>query len=520
MRHRERLVACFLIVAMSAFAASTSGQNSTPLKPHRGPSSEALPGTSARENPAASGPAALGSLASVDSVIGAYMSTQHIPGLAACIIKGNRVAWQGYYGYANLERNLPVTANTMFMLASISKTIMVTALMQLYEQGRFTLEDSINAYLPFPVRNPTYPGIPITFKMLLTHTSSIRDNWFILDALYAPGDPTIPLGNFLGRYLTPGGPYYNAQNNFFTNRPGTFWDYSNIGAALAGYLVEVISGVPFDQYCKDHIFTPLQMTNTAWFLRDLDTSLVAHPYEFPSGSYVDQGLYGYPDYPDGSLRTTVPSLARFLLAHMNGGAYEGTRILDSSSVRMMRTVYVPTVSHAPDAQWGLIWYTRSAINGSVLWGHSGGDAGVMTAMFFSGSDSIGVIMLTNGPYGLDWKAGVRFLMSVADTLAVDTLASAVDGAVAEMPGQYQLLQNYPNPFNPTTVLRYEVPVAGDVRLAVFDMLGREVAVLVNERKTPGSYSVIFDASGLSSGVYFCRLRGYDVVQSRRMMLVR
>jgi glucuronoarabinoxylan endo-1,4-beta-xylanase len=92
--------------------------------------------------------------------------------------------------------------------------------------------------------------------------------------------------------------------------------------------------------------------------------------------------------------------------------------------------------------------------------------------------------------------------------------------VAEMPGQYQLLQNYPNPFNPTTVLRYEVPVAGDVRLAVFDMLGREVAVLVNERKTPGSYSVIFDASGLSSGVYFCRLRGYDVVQSRRMMLVR
>jgi len=296
----------------------------------------------------------LNTSSSLDSFFTAYMTTYHVPGIAACIIKNDSIFWEGYYGYANIALNIPVTDSTIFNLASISKTIMVTALMQLYEKGYFQLEDTINAYLPFVVRTPAHPEVPITFKMLLTHTSSIRDNWNVLNQVYGPGDPTIPLGTFLSDYLTPGGQYYSASLNFYSQVPGTYWSYCNEGAALAGYLVEVLAGIPFDEYCRDSIFIPLNMQHTAWFLRDLDTALVARPYGYSGGTYHDYGLNGYPDYPDGLLRTTLHSLAKFLLMNMNGGESNGIRLLDTSTVRLIRTVHIPIIPAPWNLyQWGL-----------------------------------------------------------------------------------------------------------------------------------------------------------------------
>ena len=325
-----------------------------------------------------------------------YISTYHVPGIAAGIIKNDTLCWKGYYGYANLSTKTPVTDSTIFNLASISKTIMVTALMQLYEKGYFQLDDSINAYLPFPVRNPTHPEVTITFKMLLTHTSSIQDNWAIMNSVYLPGDPIIPLGTFLYKYLTPGEEYYIASKNFYTHTPGTYSYYSNIGSALAGYLVEVLAGIPFNEYCKDSVFIPLKMSHTAWFLRNLDTNLVAHPY---SNSFHDYGLNGYPDYPDGLLRTTLSSLTKFLSMNMQGGELEGVHILDSSTIKLMRTVYITDEMLYHDFKLGLIWFKDSD-----RWGHTGGDYGVATGMFLRERDNIGVIFLTNGENHPLWDA--------------------------------------------------------------------------------------------------------------------
>jgi CubicO group peptidase (beta-lactamase class C family) len=341
---------------------------------------------------------------SLDNYFTNYISTYHVPGIAVGIIKNDSLCWEGYYGYANLSTKAPVTDSTIFNLASTSKTIMVTALMQLYEKGYFQLDDSINTYLPFPVRNPTYPEVPITFKMLLTHTSSIQDNWDIIDLLYFPGDPMIPLSTFLQDYLAPGGKYYNASKNFYTHAPGTYSYYSNIGAALAGYLVEELTRIPFNEYCKDSIFVPLQMSHTAWFLKDLDTSLVAHPY---SNSYQDYGLYGYPDYPDGLLRTTLPSLAKFLLMNMQSGEFEGVHILDSNTISLMRTVYITNEMLIKYFKLGLIWFKYND-----LWGHTGGDYGVTTAMFLRENDNTGIIFLTNGE-NHPWRDAVNILFNYA-----------------------------------------------------------------------------------------------------------
>ena len=116
----------------------------------------------------------------LDSFIVAKMDQYHFPGLSACIVKDDQIIWKNVYGYANIEENRLVTDSTLFFLASVSKPVTGTAIMQLWEQGLFNLDDDINNYLPFQVRNPSHPNDPITFQMLLTHTSSIYDNWNLL----------------------------------------------------------------------------------------------------------------------------------------------------------------------------------------------------------------------------------------------------------------------------------------------------------------------------------------------------
>ncbi len=336
--------------------------------------------------------------ADLDAWILDTLQDARAPGLSVGVIRGGEVVFQKGYGFADLEAEAPVTSDTIFMLASVSKTVMVTALMQLWEQGLFQLDDDINGYLPFMVENPAWPDSPITFRMLLTHTSSIRDRWPVWDDLYFPGDSPIGLGEFLEGYLVEGGKDYVAEQNFAAYSPGAQYQYCNIGAALAGYLIESITEIPFDQYCDEHIFQPLGMTRTAWHLADLPEDEVALPYTWSAAEgYTTPGHYGYPDYPDGQLRSTVPDLARFLLSYQGGGEYGGVRILAEATVEEILRDQVPEVIEAQ----GLIWYWSDWYD-DVYIGHSGSDTGVATDMFFRASDRTAVILLANGDWDDDY----------------------------------------------------------------------------------------------------------------------
>ncbi|HRG27965.1 MAG TPA: serine hydrolase domain-containing protein, partial [Chitinophagales bacterium] len=120
----------------------------------------------------------------LDIYITDQMENKHIPGVSAVIIKDEKLAWVGNYGVANLSTGQAVDTNTLFMLASISKTITATAIMQLYEDGYFELTDDINLHLPFEIHHPSYPDSTITMLQLLTHSAAMRDNWNILDTVY------------------------------------------------------------------------------------------------------------------------------------------------------------------------------------------------------------------------------------------------------------------------------------------------------------------------------------------------
>jgi CubicO group peptidase (beta-lactamase class C family) len=325
----------------------------------------------------------------LDSIIISTMETYNIPGLTSLIIKDDfGIIWNRNYGYANVELNRSVEDSTLFWIASISKTIMATAIMQLWEDGLFDLEDNINDYLDFQVINPNHPNDTITFKMLMTHTSSISDNNSILNPLLTCGDSPVPLDSFLINYFTPGGIYYSTAN-FTGSAPGTSRVYTNAGACLLAYLVERLSGMSFDQYCRENIFDPLDMDETSWFLEGLDTTKIATPYVWTGGQYVAMCHQGWPIYPITFLKTNKIEFEHFLSAYMNWGRYNGATILDSTTIDLMLTVHVASNDQ------GLIWYKTPISPEYLLWGHPGGQQGTGSMIFFNQEEDWGFTVLFN-----------------------------------------------------------------------------------------------------------------------------
>ena len=371
----------------------------------------------------------------LDSVIQAKMEIGHLPGVSACIIKGGQVRWVGVYGDANIEMNIPVDTATLFMLASVSKTVTVTALMQLWEEGLFELDDNINDYLSFEILNPFHPEEPITFKMLCTHTSSIRDNWSLMP-YYWNGDSPIPLDEYLFDYLNPDGANYISYLNYYDEIPGTNLHYSNIGVALMGYLVEVIGDSTFSYQTQERIFEPLQMNETAWFVSELDTMHIAMPYFWNGNAYTAYGHYGYSSYPCGQLRTSIDQLTNFLLCYHNGGTYLGQQILQSSTVEMILTPQIPQIN--PDI--GLIW-KKYTLGAREILGHYGGDDGVMSCMHFCLEENSAVIIFANREDAIGYQIQELLFDYAADSIEIQCLPEGIAFSTQEEIDNFQI--NYP-----------------------------------------------------------------------------
>lgn len=331
----------------------------------------------------------------LDAFVADRLRAGRLPGVSAAIVSGGAVAWARGFGVANIWQDRPVRRHTPFMLASISKTVINTAVLQAVEDGLFALDDEVDAVLPFSVRLPRHPHRPITARHLLTHTSGILDRWAVWSDLYADGDSAVPLGSFLRDYLEQGGRYYR-RANFGGRNPGEKYVYSNVGAALAAYVVEVAGGLGFDRWCDERIFEPLGMPRTGWHLADVPADDVAMPYRWSRSTerFEAVGQYGYPDYPDGALRTTARSLGAHVGMMMGGGRWNGTRVLSRASVAASVRPQLPGIARGQ----GLIWY-RFGLRGRTLWGHTGGDTGVATIAAFDPRDDVGVIVLANG----DWR---------------------------------------------------------------------------------------------------------------------
>jgi len=317
------------------------------------------------------------------------MDLQNIPALSVLIFQDNNILYESYLGQSNLEQQIDLQDDHMFLLASVSKVITATALMQLYDKGAFKLEDEINDYLDFPVNVPGQ-NTPITFQMLLTHSSGIADGPSLDDQYYYGEDSPIALGEFLEDYLVPGGQYYDQDENFYDFRPGTVHEYSNVGTALIAYLVEKISGQEFNAYCQSEIFDPLNMSNSFWRLEDaLQAGIVAQPYDWDDNENRVIDHYTFTDYPNGGMRSTARDLFQVLKAFVLRGESNGYQLLSSNSIELMTAPQIPAINN----EVGLHLFLLDA--DEELWGHDGGEQGVATIVAFNKETKVGAIVLSN-----------------------------------------------------------------------------------------------------------------------------
>lgn len=422
--------------------------------------------------------------AELDAFIENRMTQFNIPGLSASIVKEGQVVWSAAYGVANIQANTPVSLETEFTLASISKLFTATAIIKLMENGIIDLDEDINSYLPITVINPNFPDIPITIRQLIQHKSSLKDSENDLQLWDNLGDPFIDLETFCSSYFVIGGDLYN-PNNFANTSPGnsSYW-YSNAGFTLLGYIVQVQSELPFNIYCRQNILQNLDMNSAAWFYANSDTNDLAMPY---SGNLNPFGYYSVPEYPAAMLKANILELSNFLISITKFGKYNSEEIISPESFQLM----LPENMNDGFAWWGSdTWYGDP--NGNY-WSHGGYMNGVRTQINYYPSDSSGLIILTNGEGNyLTIQNKIESYIPLFDA----------DGSTSIKKYNSPEIRIFPNPISESRQLNiaFENSISEIINLEIINLQG-SVIRNVSNIKSPFKMST----DGFSPGIYFIHL---------------
>jgi len=315
-----------------------------------------------------------------DAFFEQQMGRLQVPGAAIVVVQGDRVLYCRGYGWADLEKRIPLTGGTILRAGSVSKLFTATALLQLHERGRLDLHADVNTYLTrFQVHAPG--GEPVTAAHLLTHTAGLEENYLGMHAHTAKG--LVPLGDFLARHLPP-----------FAEPPGTIISYNDHGYSLAGYLVEVITGQPFAQYVAESILEPLGMASST-----LDQPAPPALLERLAAGYRCRrgGYHAYPlDYvnvaPAAGLLASAEDMAHFVIAHLNGGTYRGRAILAGETLELMHS---RQFTHHPRLRGRAYGFSEWLENGQRALFHDGGTPGFLSRLFLLPAQQVGFYLALN-----------------------------------------------------------------------------------------------------------------------------
>ncbi len=359
-------------------------------------------------------------LGTIDDRIAYLAGVGRYPSLNAGIVVGDSLVWSGAYGDAE--------PGTVYEIGSVTKPFVATAILQLDQEGLLDLDDDVNAYLPFEVRHPQYPDRPITIRMLLSHQSGLghltdryhgyhygeeRLAWLAdrHGEQYPTPMPRPGFSEFLAGYLAPDGEYYTPEA-WTPYGPGTGYSYSSPGYDLAAYLVERVSGIPFDEYLHTRLLEPLGMDSSGLSVHDFpERQAVSHWRLFGVLSQTNDPLprSDFTTAGGGGMVSTVSDLARFIGAQLNGGTVDGATLLPPETVEMMQT---PIVSHPKGAGdlnqvgYGLglghldndpwqYWGHSYDMHGAT--GHGGSTGGSTVQMWFVDREEggYGIVLATN-----------------------------------------------------------------------------------------------------------------------------
>ncbi|MCD4773251.1 MAG: serine hydrolase [Bacteroidales bacterium] len=434
------------------------------------------------------------------------METLHIPGVSVCCIAFDTVVWNHNYGYAILEDSLPVADSTLFNVFSIGKSFTASTLMQVYENELIGLDDNVNNVVPFNIDNPWQDIDSITPRMIMTHTSSIRDNNMF--SYMVLGDPTESLGDFYANYLDPTGSYY-FNNNFYTSIPGEVYHYSNFGVGLNAHVVELLTATDFRQYIHDSVFAPLEMNRSCFFLEDLNIENLAVGYDYSGGTYTPNLHYGGAAYPGVFMRSSALEVANYVIALLNEGVFNNTEVFKSSTIDSICTVQNPSISNS-----GLgLYHTQLTSQGDSVWGHNGGGIlGYANHMYFFPEENTGVVITTNSGQYI-WDVVVE-LFEYAEYLRDSISVGIQDNNLIPIQTTMSI---YPNPVESNTNINIQLSQKSKVKLEIFDISGRLVSSILNNEMEKGKHIINFKQTDLISGIYFCRLQAGDEVITQKIV---
>jgi CubicO group peptidase (beta-lactamase class C family) len=336
----------------SAVAQSPASPKAVPVAPSV---ANAAPAASTIPAPAAHALTPADLEAFFDGLIPLQMERSDVAGATVLVMKDGQTLLKKGYGYADFKsKKLVDPDSTIFRMASISKLFTWTSVMQLAEHGKLDLDADINHYLDFKIA-PAF-GKPITLRNLMTHTGGFEEE--IRDIIIV--DPK--LGSPLREFLV-----HNQPPRIFP--PGEVSAYSNYGVGLGGYIVQRVSGEPFEQYVAEHIFQPLGMKHSS-FHEPIESALSAYPSEGYK-SNTEKPPVGFEIFnpaPAAGISSTALDMGRFAQALLNGGELDGHRILKSETLNLMWTRQFAASDRLPAICMGFYQTWR---NGLHFIGHDG-----------------------------------------------------------------------------------------------------------------------------------------------------
>lgn len=290
----------------------------------------------------------------LDGFVPMQLERENIGGAVVSVVKDGNLLFARGYGYSDVEKKNPVSVDaTLFRPGSISKLFTWTAVMQLVEQGKLDLDRDVNTYLDFKIPD-TFPQ-PITLRNIMTHTTGFEE---AVKELFVPEDnKPEPLKEFMPKHI---------PKRIFP--PGTTPAYSNYAATLAGYIVERVSGRPFNDYVTENIFKPLQMPHST-FTQPLPADLkplMSRGYK--TGSDHAKGFEIIVEAPAGGLSSTAADLSRFMISHLQNGKLGDAQILRPQTAEQM---HARQAALSPDLSAMALGFYEESRNGHRIIGHGG-----------------------------------------------------------------------------------------------------------------------------------------------------
>jgi CubicO group peptidase (beta-lactamase class C family) len=384
----------------------------------------------------------------LDGIMLANLRDKHVAGATVAVVKDGALFFAKGYGYADVTLRRPVDAEkTLFRIGSTSKLFTWTAVMQLVEQGKLDLDADVNRYLDFKIP-ATFPQ-PITLRHIMTHTPGFEED--SRDLIGDDSAQIVPLGRWLATHI-PGR----------VRPPGTFASYSNYATALAGYIVQRTSGIPWDDYIEQHVLAPLGMTQTAT-RQPLPSRLKADMsdgYLWGGGKYISKKYEIVEPMPAGSMAASATDMAKFMIAHLNDGVLNGQRILADSIAKRM---HARAFGHDPRLPGFALGFYEKTSHGLRIIGHGGDTQWFHTDLALVPDEKLGVFVSYNTNTGGELSFS-PFLTQFLDhyyPISPSAVAMPADATkeAQRVQGEYEFnRRSY-------TTFQKAIGLAGDIRIS-------------------------------------------------------